>query len=301
MAKLARFALTIGTAALVAGCGAQGTMPQSFSTGLARLQPTLALRVPRGTGEVQYVSEYYEGTILEFDYPKGESSIGSIGGYSGGFCTKGARTFWVATGSEVVEFKAGGTSPIRELKAAGGACAIDAASGNLASVTSGGVIIFHHARGKGKVYNGGGLSEAFFDGYDNGGNLFLDGFTDSDHVGLAELPKGRSEFRMITTSNTVEFPGSVQWDGTYLTVFDQQANAFYQYSVRGTMATLRGTVSLTGSSDCAATWIAQPYVYCADAGNDEAEVFKYPAGGSPIATLTGPFQLPIGIVSLRVR
>jgi hypothetical protein len=93
----------------------------------------------------------------------------------------------------------------------------------------------------------------------------------------------------------------VQWDGTYLTVFDQLANAFYQYSVSGTTATLKGTVSLSGSSDCAGTWIAQPYVYCADAGNEDGEVYNYPAGGSPIATLTGHFYFPIDVVSLRVR
>ena len=42
-------------------------------------------------------------------------------------------------------------------------------------------------------------------------------------VALVELPKGSSTFKTITTSNGVQFPGSVQWDGTYITVFDQLA------------------------------------------------------------------------------
>jgi hypothetical protein len=59
---------------------------------------------------------------------------------------------------------------------------------------------------------------------------------------------------------------------------------------------LKGTVSLSGSSDCAQTWIAG-VVFCADAGSEGAEVFKYPAGGSPIAILTGNFDLPLGVVA----
>ena len=46
--------------------------------------------------------------------------------------------------------------------------------------------------------------------------------TSSGYFALVELPKGSSTFKTITTSNSVQFPGSVQWDGTYLTVFDQR-------------------------------------------------------------------------------
>jgi hypothetical protein len=97
----------------------------------------------------------------------------------------------------------------------------------------------------------------------------------------------------------VQFPGSVQWDGTYLTVFDQNTNAMYQYTVRGTTATLKGTVSFSGSGDCAQTWIVQGLVYCGDAGNGDGEVFNYPAGGSPIATFTGNFDVPLGVVAAK--
>jgi hypothetical protein len=159
----------------------------------------------------------------------------------------------------------------------------------------GDVVIFKNARGSGTVITT-PLSEEYFDGYDNQGNLFADGFSNSGFA-LVELPKGSSKFRTITTSNTVEFPGSVQWDGTYLTVFDQDANATYRYTVSGTAATLEGTVSYSGSSDCAQTWIVEGLVYCADAGNGDGEVFKYPAGGSPVAVFTGNFDLPLGTVA----
>jgi hypothetical protein len=70
-------------------------------------------------------------------------------------------------------------------------------------------------------------------------------------------------------------------------------------TVSGTTATLEGTVPLTGSSDCAQTWIVQGPVYCGDAGNDDGEVFKYPAGGSAIAVFRGNFDLPLGVVAAK--
>jgi hypothetical protein len=46
------------------------------------------------------------------------------------------------------------------------------------------------------------------------------------------------------------------------------------------------------------TWIAKKVVYCPDAGNEDTEVYAYPAGGAAKATLTGSFDLPIGAVSV---
>ena len=182
-------------------------------------------------------------------------------------------------------------------------CAMDT-SGDLAvgileasGAGGGDVVIFKNASGSGTAYTT-PLDEEFFDGYDNQGNLFADGFTGyRSGFALVELPKGSTKFETIKTSNTVEFPGSVQWDGTYLTVFDQDTSEMYQYTVSGTTATLKGTVSFSGSSDCAQTWIVQGLVYCGDAGNGDGEVFNYPAGGSPIATLTGKFDVPLGVVA----
>jgi hypothetical protein len=173
----------------------------------------------------------------------------------------------------------------------------DLAVGILDGSGSGDVAIYENATGTPTVYKT-PLAEEFFDGYDNKGNLFADGFTRSN-FGLVELPKGSSTFETITTSNTVDFPGSVQWDGTYLTVFDQETNSIYQYTVSGTTATLKGTVKFQGSSDCAQSWIVKGILYCADAGNNDGEVFKYPAGGSIVATFTGDFDFPLGTTAAK--
>jgi hypothetical protein len=293
-------ALSIAAALLlVAGCG----QSQGASSPPALL-PALTKQLPQGSGEVQYFSNYYGTYLNEFDYPKGDSQIGQMN-VSGATCTKGARTFWLVAGeTKIEEFKAGGTSPIKTLSESAGepsSCAVDTTTGDLAVpiLSNGDVVIFRPGSKSGTTLSS-GLSEAFFDGYDGSGNLFVDGFSSSDTFQLVELPKGSSKFEDISISGAIAFPNNIQWDGTYLTMgcTEGSTEGICRYRIVGLKAILKGIVSLSG---CAGYWIERPYVYCADAGNDDGEVFKYPAGGSPIASLTGTFDFPLGVVSLRVR
>ena len=256
----------------------------------------------------EYIINSYGTYASIFDYPKSDQQIGSIYGAGGQGCTNvlygyGKGIIWNVAGSDqITEYKVPET-PIKTLSVSFSfptSCAMDT-SGDLAigNYDGGQVIVFKNASGSGTVYST-PLDEEFFDGYDNRGNLFADGFTgDRSGFALVELPKGSTKFVTITTSNTVEFAGSVQWDGTYLTVFDQYPNVVYQYTVNGTAATLKGTVSLTGAGDCAQTWIVKNLIYCGDAFNNEGEVYKYPAGGSPVAVLTGNFAEPLGVTAAK--
>jgi len=283
----------------------------------ARLKPlpTYATIVPDRhpkSKTFEYVFNNYGSYASIFDYPKSTKEIGMIAGDGGQGCTNvaygyGKNIFWNVGGpDQITEYKVP-KAPIKTLSIPGSfptSCAMDA-NGDLAvgiydgtvSAMGGDVVIFKNASGSGTAYTT-PLDEEFFDGYDNQGNLFADGFG-NDGFELVELPKGSSTSEKITTSNTVEFPGSVQWDGTYLTVFDQDTSETYQYTVSGTTATLKNTVQFTGASDCAQTWIVKGLLYCGDAGNGDGEVFKYPAGGSPIATLTGAFDVPLGVVAAK--
>jgi hypothetical protein len=259
-----------------------------------------------------YIINDYTSYAAVFDYPKSTDQIGRIKNVGGQGCSDvlygyGKRTFWIVAGADqITEYETRNDTPIKTLSVSVGSpssCAMDS-SGDLAvgilysTSSSGGgdIVIFKNASGSGTVMTT-PLGEEYFDGYDNKGNLFFDGFTSSGFFQLVELPKGSSTFKRITTSNTVEFPGSVQWDGTYLTVTDQGTASMYQYTISGTTATLEGTVSLTGSSDCAQTWIAKDVVYCADANAGDGKVFKYPAGGTALAILGSGFPLPLGTVA----
>jgi hypothetical protein len=263
----------------------------------------------------EYIFNYYDTYASIFDYPKSVQQIGTINGAGGQGCTNvlygyGKKIVWNPgrTNDLIDEYKV----PSKLLKTLSldykftSSCAMNT-SGDLAvgillgnSYGPGGqVVIFKNASGSGTVYNT-PLAKEYFDGYDPSGNLFADGFGSSNYnFTLVELPNGSSKFVTIKTSNSPEFPGSVQWDGTYLTVFDQETSETYQYTVSGTTATLKNTVQYTGASDCAQTWIVKGLLYCGDAGNGDGEVFNYPAGGSPTATFTGNFDFPLGVTAAK--
>ena len=261
-----------------------------------------------------YIINTYGSYASIFNYPKNTAEIGQINGAGGQGCTNvlygyGKKIIWNAgrTKDLLTEYEV----PKKLLRTLSlnytytSSCAMNT-SGDLAvgillgnSYGPGGqVVIFKNATGSGKVYNT-PLAKEYFDGYDNNGNLFADGFSYNYGFALVELPHGSSKFVTIKTSNSPQFPGSVQWDGTYVTVFDQYTSETYQYTVSGTTATLKNTVQLSGASDCAQTWIVTGLLYCGDAGNDDGEVFKYPAGGSATATFTGDFDFPLGVTAAK--
>ncbi len=264
--------------------------------------------------DYEYIFNDYGSYGSIFNYPKSTAMIGKINGAGGQGCTNvlygyGKKIFWNAgrTNDLISEYRV----PNKLIKTLSlnytftSSCAMNT-SGDLAvgvllgnSYGPGGqVVIFKHASGSGTVYKT-PLAREYFNGYDASGNLFADGFGASYGFALVELPKGSSSFVTIKTSNSPVFPGSVQWDGTYLTVFDQQTSETYQYTISGTTATLKNTVQYTGAGDCAQTWIVKGLLYCGDAGNNDGEVFKYPAGGSPVATFTGSFDLPLGVTAAK--
>jgi len=267
-----------------------------------------------GSKKYEYIFNYYGSYAGIFHYPISTAMVGEINGAGGQGCTNvlygyGKKIFWNPdrTNDLIDEYEVPDTL-IKTLTinyTFTSSCAMDT-SGDLAvgvllgnSYGPGGqVVIFKDASGSGTVYNT-PLAKEYFDGYDPSGDLFADGFDSNSNFTLVELPNGNSNFVTIKTSNSPEFPGSVQWDGTYLTVFDQDTSETYQYTVSGMKATLENTVRFSGASDCAQTWITKTLLYCGDAGNNQGEVFDYPAGGSPIATFTGDFDLPLGVTAAK--
>jgi hypothetical protein len=282
---------------------------------LSPLPPYTAL-VPDKSKSTNYVYifNYYGSYASIFDYPKSVQQIGTINGAGGQGCTNvlygyGKKIVWNAgrANDAIDEYKV----PNKLIKTLTldytytSSCAMNT-SGDLAvgvllgnSEGPGGqVVIFKNAAGTGTVYDT-PLAKEYFDGYDPSGDLFADGLTSDSTFALVELPKGSTKFVTIKTSNSPDFPGSVQWDGTYLTVFDQDTSETYQYTVSGATATLKNTVQLSGASDCAQTWIVKGLLYCGDAGNEDGEVFNYPAGGSATATFTGNFDFPLGATAAK--
>jgi hypothetical protein len=170
-------------------------------------------------------------------------------------------------------------------------CAIDPTTGNLAvSILGvGDLVIFAGAKGSGTPVPD-GLSSTFFPCYDNHGDLFVDGITQSEAYGVVELPKGGSSFEPITLHPNES--GNIQWHDDYLAVGG--TGGIYHFAIHDAKGKEIGFTPLRGGSDIVQFWIQGKYVVGADAGNEDAEIWKYPAGGPIFKYLHGSFDLPIG-------
>lgn len=263
------------------------------------------------TKNFDYIINDYGSYASVFNYPKSNKQIATVTNVGGQGCTNvlngyGKNIVWIIAGADQISEYSAPNTLVKSLSVNAdsfpSSCAMntdgDLAVGILAGPNTGSMVVFKKAKGSGTIIKT-PLVQEFFDGYDDKGNLFFDGYNENYEFQLAEIPKGGKMGQPITISNTILFPGSVQWDGKYLTVFDQLANNMYRYTIKGTKAKLHDTIPFTGVSDCAQTWIAGDVVYCGDAGTDDGEVLNYPAGGSPIAVFTGNFDLPLGTVATQ--
>ncbi|MGA8575223.1 MAG: hypothetical protein WB609_05960 [Candidatus Cybelea sp.] len=164
-------------------------------------------------------------------------------------------------------------------------------NGDLAVVTGDGVAVFHNADGPSTLYGDANFASAQYAGYDNNGNLFVDGygFGSNPPFEFAELPAGSNSFTDITLSVTPNSPGNVQWDGTYVAVGDLGSNI---YQTQG--STVVNTIVLSGTRCVRGFFIVsrKKRVVAPDACNISANVFHHPSGGSPFRTLTGDLQGP---------
>ena len=257
-----------------------------------------------------YVYSYPEGklkgTLTDVDNPQG-------------MCVDGAGDVWVTNNSGttgLTEFAHGGTTPIATLSDSGelpDGCAIDPTTGNLA-VTSlctypscgrgGDLAIYKNATGTPKTYSDPSIRDFYFCGYDENGNLFLDGAGQHGST-LAELSNGSSSLVNIKLDFvTIDYPGGVQWDGKYVAVGDQvyygsQAGVIYRIKVKGSVGKPVGETVLSDPSqpvNIGQFWIQGSRIvgpsFPASAG-----IWHYPAGGPPIRILPGeaPYG-PIGAV-----
>jgi hypothetical protein len=295
-----RFAIGACTAvAMLAGCSGGSPL------GSAPIQENAAARqggrswmAPEAKkNDLLYVSDFYGNDVLVFSYPGG-APVGTLTGISEaqGVCTsnKSKGNWWVvATGAnEILEFAHGGTTPIATLNVTAGqpaGCAVDPTTRSLAVtiLSSNEVVVYKKGSGPGTPYVT--PIAPFFCGYDNQGDLFVDG---SGPVPLVELPKGGSSFESITLDQTIEFSGGVAWDGTYLAIGDQETSNIYRFAISGSSGTEVGATPLDGG-DAGGFWIHKRNVIAPQ--TDAVGIWRYPAGGSPTKLITGGFEDPIGV------
>jgi hypothetical protein len=328
--KVLCVAFTLGCCAAVAtlaGCdesqppiGAPGAVQQQGHAIATRadLRGSLMPSEKSGT-DLLYVTNLYGADATVYKYPRGAKPVQYLSGTQSlnGACTDKSGDVFITTGqpytytSTVMVFAHGRGRPIRTLKvpiAASNDCSVDPGTGDLAVVSgggpyqTGGVAIFRNASGKPTVYKDAELPIPVNCGYDGSGNLFIDGYNPYSEFAFAELSKEARAFTNIKLNVNVSIPpGSVQWDGQYVAVGSVDGDTIYQFTISGSSGREVGSTTLDGPDRAYRFWIQGGKVAVAAASNDgsksiyEALIYRYPAGGSPIHSITNGVSLAQGV------
>jgi sugar lactone lactonase YvrE len=266
--------------------------------------------------DLLYVADSYNSVVDVYSYPAGKQ-VGTLTGFNlpQGECSDASGNVYITNTNtaQILEYAHAGTQPIAELSdpyqnPVG--CAVDPTTGNLAvtNLTANGyggpgsVAIYKHARGNPSLYFDNDIYYMFFCGYDDAGNLFVDG----QHFGpkgfqLAELPSDAHSnvLRNIAMPVVVDYPGGVQWDGKDVAVGDQEADVIYRVHVTGLTASIVGTTPLNGGLDIVQFWKQGQIILGPDADGGDVGFWKYPAGGTEIKSITGLGGPEGATVSLR--
>ncbi|MGC1380525.1 MAG: hypothetical protein WA814_05830 [Candidatus Baltobacteraceae bacterium] len=142
----------------------------------------------------------------------------------------------------------------------------------------------------------------YYAAFDEAGNLYVDGETQSYAFRLAMLPAGeKRKLKILSVNQTFKQPGAVQWDGKYVAVGDVVAPAvIYQFSVAGSQATEVGSTTLEQSTSVGQFWIDGGRVIGPDYSRGDVGFWNYPSGGDPTKLISNnDFDSPSGAVVVK--
>lgn len=306
---LIRHALTIGAViAILAGCGGSqgqagrsGALPQTSSITAGAAQHGSWMSPGASRGDLLYAISNAGTVVYIFTYPGGKP-VGTLSGFyrSFGICSDANGNVWIVNqaSAKIVEYAHGGTSPIKTLgdrNFSPVGCSVDPTTGNLAAVgtnkSGAAIAVFVDAKRHPLLYSM-PLGSAGFCGYDNGGNLFVDGFRNSIYVGFGELRKRATKFKEIALPISLTDAGQVQWDGKHITIgsgYAEGGGSVFRYDIRGNRAVEICSVGLNDMKYLRAFWIQGSRVVATDLGGSHPYpsilFYNYPAGGNPTKTI----------------
>jgi hypothetical protein len=305
------------TGAILTACGGGDATPSASAIAAVRgVQPPQNVR-PAKKSDLLYISDNSTADVYVYTYPQLTLTQTLTGfGAPNGLCTDKKGDVFVADyyDEDVVEYAHGGSTPIATISDADhnpGGCAIDPKNGdlvvsNLKNTTTTGahgpatVSIFKPNFTTFTVISDADFSAFWYCGYDSHGNLFVDGYSkNGTKAQLAELPSGSSTFTNLKLSETPLSPGGVQWAGKYLVMSDQNST-IYQFAISGNDATEHGTTSLTDAEGIYEFFISGSDIASTSSETGSFGIWKYPAGGSPVKTVSG-LVTPLGLTISRAK
>jgi hypothetical protein len=240
--------------------------------------------LPEAKGEALIYAVGGCGGTCVLSYPKGKL-VGELPDVGGGeACADDNGNVFISEYAEVAEFAHGGSSPIATFQTPSVpplGCSVDPNTGTLAVVNNGSVTLFPVGSQTPATYNT--LLNAQYCGYDDAGNLFVNGF-DGQRIGLSELPNGSQTFEKLTIDQSVGNPGQMQWDGQYLTYESQSGSqpTITQLSVAGSEASIVSQTVLKKADILALSWIYRGTVVAPynphGSHRTSVGIWKYPKG-----------------------
>lgn len=290
--------------ALLAGCGAANTAGAPGATSLA-LPPAWQDGVtPSGGGtDLLYVTSYAESAVKTYDWSdlKREQTLKGFTNEDG-LCSDAKGNVFVANtnADDILEYAHGGTAPIATLADLPGyfpnSCAVDPVSGDLAVTnlayygTSGShtanLVIFKHATGQPKAYVISTIYTYYMCGYDDRGNLVVDGIVPHGPAAFAILQHDAQKLQVLTLDRSPSAAGGVQWDGKHWAIGDAYST-IDQFDISGTKGTKVGTTTLQEGATVFEFFISGGRVIAPEHDTGKVQIFRYPAGGAAVATIRG--------------
>jgi hypothetical protein len=299
-------AAVAGAIALLSGCGVLRPAQDDTRPGVLAQSTT--------SGDLLYVANKFasEGvSVLTFPQGTLVATIEQIGRVRG-ICSDTSGNVWMTASFNrgagpfhLYKFRHGGTRPVEarnpHLYASG--CAADPTIGNLAVISYGGssdgvVDVWRGARkGRAAVYYTAFAPAAC--AYDDKGDLFVDGTGDTG-VALAELVKGGKNFADVALGKNAGWSvGSVQWDGTYITLgvgTISGSSSIYRVQVSGEHGKIVDMVHLQHLASWPHFVIVNGQVVATQRGAVVRRIglYEYPGGDKALDVFSG-FDDPMGM------
>lgn len=265
---------------------------------LAACAPSVNAPLPASAGAASAKSQdllYATGGCLGtcvFAYPSG-ALVGSlgVGGDGGGDCADANGNVYIADNAQIFEYAHGGTKPLLTLTVPGTratGCSVDPSTASLAVVfagTTGDIAIFPQGSTAPALYTSG--VDAAYCGYNEQGDLFVDGFGTGNVSALAVLRSGSSGFTNIALKSALGLPGQVQWDGSYMTYESVTKGdvSISRLDIDGSSASVVGTTTFNMTAPAFQSWIYDGHVFIPYGSEVRSRhqsrigVWMYPAGG----------------------
>jgi hypothetical protein len=219
------------------------------------------------------------------------------------------------TAKDIVEYAHGAVTPKAVIADAYGepyTCSIDRKTGRIAVLNfadsngnyPGNVLIYPSPTGTPAEYTNSQLYVPLFSAFNAKGDLYLNAYDSGYHATFAKLPNGSQTFTMLTLAGgTVNLPGGLTFDGAQLLAGDSYnpKTHIYQMTVRGSKATIAGTISLSQTNTLGAFALfasgSTTAIIAPDPDYNDVKLYSYPSG-APIGSLPGSMTSPfVAVIS----